>query len=132
MINKILFFFLLEKSIKHLSISNPYQWPPVYIPAPSLSSKLYTLVRNNDKDSALERIDRNDDIFSIADEPNQELNNNRDSETARKFFASMRHTTQSEKSSSIDSHSELSILPINRNGKLKTFHTKRFFQSITN
>jgi hypothetical protein len=44
----------------------------------------------------------------------------------------MRHTTQSQKSSSTDSHSEPSILTTNRTGKLKTFQTPRFFQSMTN
>jgi len=58
------------------------------------------------------------------------LNKNQDSETARKFYASMRELNQSQNSSSLES--ENNETKSNRNKKLNLFHTQRFFQSITN
>jgi hypothetical protein len=111
---------------------NSYNWAPSYIPASSLSPKLYTSVRNVqttsvDRELSTDLANKDEDDGSIIDEPNQQLNRNRDCETARKFYASLRNTTLSQKSSSIDSHNEPPALTPNRNKRLKSFHAPRCF-----
>lgn len=60
----------------------------------------------------------------------------RSCETARKFYASMRYTSQCQNSSSLESHSTVPANQLKTSTrpkmKLNLFRTSRFFQSITN
>ncbi|CAF0756690.1 unnamed protein product [Adineta steineri] len=146
------------KTSKHSSMSTAYNWAPVYNPAPHQSPKLYTLVRNIqmtsfDREQAIQETNNSDDnvendIFSIPDESDQiktstnrkisqssqGSNLKRNCETARKFYASMRRTSQCQTTSSNNSTTNDSLLithdrliKTNHNDKLKFFHTTRFF-----
>jgi hypothetical protein len=67
----------------------------------------------------------------------QESNKKRNSEAARRFYASMRQSSECQNSSSLDSYNNEPslattdrLIKTNPNDKLKFFHTSRFFQSI--
>ncbi|CAF1262723.1 unnamed protein product [Rotaria sp. Silwood1] len=151
------------KKRMNLQIANAYNWAPIFAPSTSVSPKLHTLVRSLqmtslEKQLSIQTINDNEhnssenDVSSTGDEfdhaqtsscqnssqSTQKLSYNRNCETARKFYASMRQTSVCKNSMSVDScDSQPSLLktnPImkaNRMNKLKNFRTPRFFQSIT-
>ncbi|CAF2863167.1 unnamed protein product [Rotaria sp. Silwood2] len=148
------------KAHKHFQITNPYNWAPTFVPSTSVSPKLHTLVRSIqmvslEKQLSIQTMSNNEntssdnDVCSTVDESDgahtspfqnssQGSNNNRNCETARKFYASMRQTSVCKNSTSADSgDAEPSLLTTNalmkanRANKLKSFRTPRFFQSIT-
>ncbi|CAF1684503.1 unnamed protein product [Adineta ricciae] len=147
-----------KKRSKQLSIAGPYNWAPAYNPVPNLSPKLYTLIRNMqmnsfDREASFRQrtVDEDDDVhdvFTIPDESEQmktpssektsETKQERNCETARKFYASMRHSARQVNSSSNDSGSNDLFSPTNdrtiqnnSNDHIKFFRSTRFFQSIT-
>ncbi|CAF0863054.1 unnamed protein product [Rotaria sordida] len=153
-----------SKTNKHLQIENAYNWAPIFIPSRSVSPKLRTLVRSIrmgslEKQLSIQIRNKNEnnssenDIFSIVDESDriqtsscqnssqsiQESSNNRNCETARKFYASMRQTSVYQNTMSIDSYdnqpslsTKNSLMKANRVEKRKNFRTPHhFFRSIT-
>ncbi|CAF0969709.1 unnamed protein product [Adineta ricciae] len=148
-----------KKRSKELSLASPYNWAPAYNPVPNLSPKLYALVRNMqmnsfDREASIRpsTVDEDDDdvhdVFTIPDESEQmktpssektsETKQERNCETARKFYASMRHSARQVNSSSNDSGSNDLFSPTNdrtiqnnSNDHIKFFRSTRFFQSIT-
>ena len=68
-----------RKRSKQLSLTSSYNWAPVYNPAPNLSPKFYTLVRNMqmnsfDREASIRQrtVDEDDDdVFTIPDESEQ-------------------------------------------------------------
>ena len=161
-----------------------YNWAPVYVPAPSLSPKLYSLVRNIrmtsiDRESTMRQTESHDleddldnDVFASDKKTAEKVRKspsksnfdrlhllqasshpsalppvistidseaNRNCETARRFYASMRHTTLGQTNSSVESSttdpplvSPTRSTHATRNEKLKFFRTPGFFYSITN
>ncbi|UJR37756.1 hypothetical protein I4U23_030449 [Adineta vaga] len=146
-----------SKRSKQSSLTAPYSWAPTYNPAHNISPKLYTLVRNIqmnsfEREASIQQNNTIDetvehDIFTIPDESEQmktalsqkssQTNQDRNCETARKFYASMRQPSQCQTSSSLDSGNNDSSLKIddrinqtNGNDHSKFLRNIRFFQSI--
>ncbi|CAF2534196.1 unnamed protein product [Rotaria sp. Silwood2] len=144
---------------KHATISHSYNWSPSYTLSEHEPPKLYTLIRNiqinnlnkhlsikqqhNDKDK-----DENEP-YSIDESDHHQVSvlssvyHTRNPEIARKFYASMRNTSQHPNSSSCDSYNSDSSLTSNhpssiavhsnkckREADIKLLRTPCFFQSI--
>ena len=121
------------------------QWPSIYIPPRQTSPKLYNLVCS--LKSAQEYPFKATAINSEIKEksPLKRLPSctvTRNSEVARKFYASMRRSSECQNSSSLDSwNDELSLTSTapsyntdetKRDENLRLFRTPEFFQAIPN
>ncbi|CAF0861594.1 unnamed protein product [Rotaria sp. Silwood1] len=144
---------------KHVTMSHAYNWSPIHIPLENESPKFYSLIQNihintfdkhlpikqqhkdEDNDDSNQYSPDESDYHQVSVLPS--MHDTRTCEIARKFYASMRNTSQHPNSSSYDSYnSDLSLTSnhspsitihsskFKREASIKLWRTPCFFQSI--